>query len=161
MSMMYKVLIKGQEIIVTQEDIDNLDVSFDKNNNIYQVLKDGKSFRLSQIGTGDNGKIQQLQINNLNIEAKILDQLDQQVESMGLSDIDEHKSKNVIAPMPGLILDIMCSEGEEIEEGKSLLILEAMKMENVIKAEGSGTISKIHKSIGNTVDKGQLIIEII
>ena len=159
--MMYKVLIKDQEIIVTQEDLDNLDVSFNKNKGVYQVLKNGKSHQIYHIEQSIGGKKQILQVNDLNIDALILNPLDQQVESMGLSNIDEHKSKNIHAPMPGLILDIMCKEGEEIEEGNSLLILEAMKMENVIKAEGSGTIFKVHKAVGETVEKGQLIIEIV
>lgn len=159
--MMYKVLIKGQEIDVTQEDLDNLNVSFDSNNARFQILENGKSHHITPISHENHGKVQRLQINNLNMEATILDPLDQQIESMGLSSLDDQKSNNVIAPMPGLILDIMCEEGEEVEEGKSLLILEAMKMENVIKAEGSGTISKIHKSKDETVEKGQLIIEII
>jgi biotin carboxyl carrier protein len=159
--MMYKVLIKDQEIIVTKEDIANLDVSFDKTKGVYQILKDGISHHISHLEQSDGGKTQILQVNDLNIQATILNPLDQQVESMGLSDIDDQKSKSIHAPMPGLILDIMCKEGEEIEEGNSLLILEAMKMENVIKAEGAGTIFKIHKAVGETVEKGQLIIEIV
>ena len=158
---MYKVLIKDQEIIVTQEDIDNLDVSFDKNHGVYQVLKNGKAFKINHIEQSIEGKQQSLQVNDLNIDAVILNPLDQQVESMGLSNIDDQKSNSIHAPMPGLILDIMCAEGDEIEEGNSLLILEAMKMENVIKAEGSGTIFKVHKAVGETVEKGQLIIEIV
>jgi biotin carboxyl carrier protein len=158
---MYKVLIKDQEIIVTKEDLDNLDISFDQNLGVYQVLKNGKSHQIIHLEQKAGGKQQILQVNDLNFEATILNPLDQQVEFMGLSNIDEQKSNNINAPMPGLILDIMCKEGDEIEEGKSLLILEAMKMENVIKAEGAGTIFKIHKAVGDTVEKGQLIIEIV
>lgn len=157
---MYKVIIKGQEFTVTEQDLDNLDVSFDKNTKTYQILDEGKSYKVSHLDERSHGKIQELQINDLKMEAAILDPLDQLVDSMGLSKLDEHKSKNIMAPMPGLILDIMCKEGDHIEEGNSLLILEAMKMENVIKAEGSGTIGKIHNEIGNSVEKGQLIIEI-
>ena len=146
--------------MVTQEDLDQLDVSFDNKNASHQILQNGVSYKINHLNANNNGKTQHLQINNLNIEATILDQLDQQVESMGLSKMDESKSKNILAPMPGLILDIMCKEGDEVEEGKSLLILEAMKMENVIKAEGSGIIEKIHNAVGDSVEKGQLIIEI-
>jgi len=158
--MMYKVLIKGQEILVSQEDLDNLNVSFDKKNDIYQVLEEGKSHQIAKISQSSQSKFQVLRINDLNMELSILDPLDQQVELMGLSQIDKQKSKNVSAPMPGIILDILCQEDEEIEEGKSLLILEAMKMENVIKAEGGGKIVKIYKEKGETVEKGELIIEI-
>ena len=160
-SNMYKVIIEGQEILVGQEDIDSLDVSFDKKNGLYHILRNGKSYRLNPLSATDNGKSQVLEINDLNIQTEILNPLDQQIESMGLTILEETKSKDIKAPMPGLILDIMCQEGEEIEEGKSLLILEAMKMENVIKAEGSGTIQKINKTKGETVEKGELIIEII
>lgn len=158
--MMYKVLIKDQEIIVTQKDLDNLDVSFDKRRGIYQILNDDKAYRILSTGSTNQGKNQSLQINDINIDVKIMDALDQQVDSMGLSVIDDSRSNNINAPMPGLILDIMCQEGDEIEEGTSLLILEAMKMENVIKAAGSGVITKIHHSKGDAVEKGQLIIEI-
>ncbi|MDF1695025.1 MAG: acetyl-CoA carboxylase biotin carboxyl carrier protein subunit [Saprospiraceae bacterium] len=157
---MYKVLIKNQEIEVSQKDLDELNISFDNRNNCFQILKDGKSHRIYPIDSSKNGKSQRMMVDDLDIETVILDHLDQQVESMGLSDIDDHKSMNITAPMPGLILDIMCEEGEEIEAGKSILILEAMKMENVIKAEGNGTIVKIHNSVGESVEKGQLIIEI-
>ena len=158
--MMYKVIIDNQEIEVTQEDLDQLDLSYDKKTNNYQVLRNGKSHRINTIETGQDGKYQRILIDNLDIKTTVLDPLDQLVDSMGLSDLDEHKSKNIAAPMPGLILEILCQEGDEVEEGKSLLILEAMKMENVIKAEGTGKIVKLHKSIGDSVDKGQLIIEI-
>jgi len=156
---MYKVLIEDQEIIVTKDDLKDLDLSYNQESDTFHVLKDGISYKITT-PTNEYGKSQELQINHWNMEVKIMDTLDQQIDSMGLSTVEESKSKNIIAPMPGLILDLMCKEGDEIEEGESLLILEAMKMENVIKAEGSGTIGKIHKVIGNTVEKGQLIIEI-
>jgi biotin carboxyl carrier protein len=158
---MYKVLIKGQEIEVTKEDIQNLDISFNKDQAVYQVLENGIAYNISHVTLDPTGKNQLLRINDLNLELSILNLLDQQVDSMGLANIQEQKSNNIFAPMPGLILNIMCKEGDEVHEGTSLLILEAMKMENVIKAEGSGIIGKIHKSVGETVEKGQLILEII
>ena len=158
--MMYKVLIKGQEIEVSQEDLDKIDINYDSEQGIYHILDNGQSFKLEVLSADNQGKTQKILINNWKIETQIMDKLDQQVDSMGLSKMDDNKSNDVFAPMPGLILDIMCKEGDQIHEGDSLLILEAMKMENVIKAEGSGTIAKIHKETGNSVDKGQLIIEI-
>jgi len=120
---MYKVLIEGQEFNVTEQDLQKLDVVFDKNNDSYQVLSDGNSYNIELISKSDQNKVQSLQVNDLNIVTKIMDVLDQQVDSMGLSTIDAHKSNDIFAPMPGLILDILCEEGEEVEEGKSLLIL--------------------------------------
>ena len=61
--------------------------------------------------------------------------------------------------MPGLVLDIPVEVGQEVEKGEGVLILEAMKMENVIKSAGVGTIKAIHIKQGEAVEKGQLLIE--
>ena len=61
--------------------------------------------------------------------------------------------------MPGLIIDILVKEGQAIQKGDQLLILEAMKMENVIKAEGEGIVKSILTEKSKAVDKGQVIIE--
>ena len=61
--------------------------------------------------------------------------------------------------MPGRVLKIFVKEGEEIQIGDNVLSLEAMKMENILKADGVGTVSKITISEGDVVDKGAVLIE--
>ncbi len=61
--------------------------------------------------------------------------------------------------MPGLLLDIKVQEGQEVQKGEILLILEAMKMENVIKAPTDARIKHIKVQKGQTVEKNQLLIE--
>lgn len=78
---------------------------------------------------------------------------------MGLSVVASTKLDNIKAPMPGLIIDIMVKEGQSIEKGTPLLILEAMKMENVLKADGEGIVKSIEIIKGQAVDKGQILIE--
>jgi biotin carboxyl carrier protein len=63
------------------------------------------------------------------------------------------------APMPGLVIEYFVKEGDEVQAGDKLMILEAMKMENVIKATGEGKIKKLVVTKGNTVEKNQLLIE--
>ncbi|MCL4147810.1 UNVERIFIED_CONTAM: hypothetical protein GTU68_000861 [Idotea baltica] len=60
--------------------------------------------------------------------------------------------------MPGLVLEIMVEVGQFVAVGDALLILEAMKMENVIKAQGEGVIKDIVVKQGAAVEKGQLLI---
>jgi len=79
--------------------------------------------------------------------------------SMGLSVVASQKLSSVKAPMPGLVLDIMVEPGQEVAEGDSLLILEAMKMENVLKATGEGVVKSIEITKGAAVEKGQILIE--
>lgn len=65
----------------------------------------------------------------------------------------------VQAPMPGKILEVFVEEGSNIQKGEPILILEAMKMQNEILAESSGTIDKIHVKAESSVMKDDLLIE--
>ena len=67
---------------------------------------------------------------------------------------------DVKAPMPGLILKIRKSVGEKVEQGESVIILEAMKMENDLKAPASGYIEKIFVTEGSAVEKGTTLLSI-
>ncbi len=70
------------------------------------------------------------------------------------------KNESIKAPVPGKILDIFVQPGQTIEQGKPLLILEAMKMQNIINSPVKGVITKISTNIGNTVAKNDMLIEI-
>ena len=61
--------------------------------------------------------------------------------------------------MPGLIVAVNCGVGDMAKPGQPLLIMEAMKMENDIKAPVAGTIKKISVTVGQSVDKGQMLVE--
>lgn len=63
------------------------------------------------------------------------------------------------APMPGLILQVMVAAGEEVKAGQPLVILEAMKMENVIKSPRDGRVRELKAIKGNTVEKGAVLIQ--
>ena len=66
---------------------------------------------------------------------------------------------SIKAPMPGLILDIHVKQGQEVKEDEGLLILEAMKMENVITSPRDGVIKSVNIVKGEAIDKGHLLIE--
>ena len=66
----------------------------------------------------------------------------------------------VTAFMPGTIRDIMVKEGDEVMEGDNLLILEAMKMNNLIKSPLNGKVTKIHVIGNDKVSKNQLLVEV-
>jgi len=155
---MYIVKIDGEDIVVTQNDLKALDTSVIDGR--HHILENNKSYKVSKINTGDNPKTGTISINEKEFDFQILDQYDQVVSKMGLDVVATQKVTDIIAPMPGLILDIMIAEGDAIQEGDSILILEAMKMENVIKAEGEGIIKSINHKVGDTVEKGACIIEI-
>ncbi|GAH94020.1 unnamed protein product, partial [marine sediment metagenome] len=68
--------------------------------------------------------------------------------------------EEVVAPMPGKVLQLKVSEGDSVKEGDTLLILEAMKMENEIIANASGSIKKIIAAVNDMVDTGDVLMVI-
>lgn len=67
--------------------------------------------------------------------------------------------KNVLCPMPGLVVSIAVAEGQEVKAGETLAVVEAMKMENVLRAERDGTVKKIHAKKGDSLAVDQVILE--
>lgn len=93
------------------------------------------------------------------LELKLKNEIDLLLEKMGFANANKNKANTIKAPMPGMILNIMVAENQEIETGSQVLILEAMKMENVLKAPGSGKVKKIYVEKGSKVEKNQVLIE--
>lgn len=69
-------------------------------------------------------------------------------------------SSTIPAPLPGLILEVMVREGDTVKAGQSLLVMEAMKMENQIQAPFDGTVKKIFVQKGANISEGDKLIEI-
>lgn len=69
-------------------------------------------------------------------------------------------AETVEAPMPGTILDIKVSQGDEVQEGQVLLVLEAMKMENEIVAPRAGKVAAVNTTTGAAVDAGDALISL-
>ena len=65
---------------------------------------------------------------------------------------------DVKAVMPGVVVDVLVAEGDEVEEGQALLILEAMKMQNEIGAPGDGIVKALHTSAGDAVGAGDKLV---
>lgn len=68
--------------------------------------------------------------------------------------------RNICAPLPGTIIDIKVKVGDQVKEGDTLLILEAMKMQNNIEAEASGQVTAIHVKPGDSVMEGTALVTI-
>lgn len=82
------------------------------------------------------------------------------LERMGFKSGDKKAQGNLKAPMPGKIIRITKAVGDEVTTGEALVILEAMKMENELKAPVSGTLETIHVEAGQSVEKNTILLEI-
>lgn len=125
----------------------------------FHIIQNNLSYNAEVLGTNYNEKVFELKINGVIYEVKLEDEYDQLVKRLGLSVVTHQVVKDINAPMPGLVLEVSVEAGQEVEEGTPLLILEAMKMENVIKAPGTGVVKRVNVSKGEAVDKNHLLIE--
>ena len=105
----------------------------------------------TQIRFNINGYPVQLHIKN---EQALL------LETLGMKPELEQSTKDIKAPMPGKVLSIEVEEGNQVQEGETILVLEAMKMENEIKSPIQGRIKTIQVELGQTIDKQTLLVEL-
>ncbi|MFT7029795.1 MAG: biotin carboxyl carrier protein [Marinoscillum sp.] len=124
--------------------------------NIFEIRRESKLYQLVIVSREPDYVT--LNINGHQITVSVKDDLAQMLDKLGIEDDAKTELKEILAPMPGLILDIPITEGQEIAEKQTVLILEAMKMENIIKSPIASIVKKIHVTKGQNVEKNQVLI---
>lgn len=152
----YTVNIGESSYDLSTEEIHNLDL-VDSGRSVH-ILEGPRSQQAKLVSFDLNTKTVIINIGGKEIEATIKDEFDQLVDRLGFTSESVLVIKDINAPMPGLVLDILINVGDTVEVGSQLIILEAMKMENVLKSQGEGVIKEIKVNKGEAVEKGQLLI---
>ncbi|MDX1278467.1 acetyl-CoA carboxylase biotin carboxyl carrier protein subunit [Oceanihabitans sediminis] len=155
----YKVSVNNAEALeISSEEVSKLDaikIAASK----FHILQDNISYKAEITEANFNNKTYQVKVNNNTYNVAIFNELDSLIKEMGFEIGTAKKVNEIKAPMPGLILEINVKVGQEVKEDDALLILEAMKMENVLSSPRDGIIKSISVSKNDTVDKGELLIE--
>ena len=125
----------------------------------FHVIKKNKSFDVEIEKADFNNREYVVNVNSNSYRVKISNEIDLLIKEMGFTIGSSIIANTIKAPMPGIILSINVEENQEVKEGETLLILEAMKMENAICAPKDGVIKSIFAKSGETVEKGELLIE--
>ncbi|WP_297792536.1 acetyl-CoA carboxylase biotin carboxyl carrier protein subunit [uncultured Eudoraea sp.] len=155
----FKVVVDGSlDYKITTEDISKID-ALKTSPNSYHILKENKSFTAQVLDKDFYQKKYTISINNSSYDVVISDSLDLLINDMGFALSSSKDIDSIAAPMPGLILDVHVRIGQAVNEDDPLLILEAMKMENVITSPRDGIIKSISIKKGDAVDKNKLLIE--
>ncbi len=141
----------GSNPALSMVPVDENTLSIIFNNKVYEVTCESADI---------NSKDFQLRVNGAFHSVNLHDELDILIREMGMKIVSKRVSDNIISPMPGLLRQVNVQVGDTLEAGQAVLILEAMKMENILKAAGNGIVKEIHASPGQTVEKGQLLITI-
>jgi biotin carboxyl carrier protein len=130
----------------------------DIGNKLAHVIVGNRSFDVEVLEENAAEKKMVIKINSREFTVSIHDRFDTLLHQLGFDKAASSPVEHIKAPMPGLVLKLLVKEDQQVEKGDSLLILEAMKMENIIKSPVSGTIKKISVSEGDKLEKNQVII---
>lgn len=130
-------------------------------------LKDGsfhaiinhKNYSVEIIESNSAAKTVTLAVNGKEYTVQLKDQYDELLHRLGMDTAGIHKVNDLKAPMPGLVVNILVKEGQQVNTGDALLTLEAMKMENVLKATGTGTVAAIKVKPKQAVEKNEILIQ--
>jgi biotin carboxyl carrier protein len=138
-------------------DVDNVIIN-DSDADNQHVLDNNKSKLVSVKEVNHELKRYQIQIDGRIYHVHISDTVDQQVLSMNLKSKKSNQLKELRAPMPGLVRQVNVQVGDQVDAGDSLFILEAMKMENLLKSPVNGTVSDLFVKPGESVEKNQILL---
>ncbi|MGB0427588.1 MAG: biotin/lipoyl-containing protein [Flavobacteriales bacterium] len=125
----------------------------------FHIIRNHKGYQVEVIELDKTAKTARIQVNGNVYDVELKDKFDTLLEQLGMSSMAAKKDNDYKAQMPGLIIDIRVQVGDEVKKGDPLLVLEAMKMENIIKSPSDQTIKSIKVEIGQAVEKKQLLIE--
>lgn len=126
----------------------------------YHLIINQKSFTVEVEESNIAEKKHLLRINGKKFDVQLRDRFDDLLHELGMDAMKSQKVSDLKAPMPGLVVDIPVVEGQEVKKGDTLLILEAMKMENTLKATTDVTVKKIVVKKGQAVDKNTVLINL-
>ncbi|GAB2696122.1 acetyl-CoA carboxylase biotin carboxyl carrier protein subunit [Mucilaginibacter koreensis] len=125
----------------------------------YHVIHQHKSYQAEVVEFDAAAKTASIKVNGRIYQIVAKDQFDALLEQLGMSNLNSAKVSELKAPMPGLVLKIFVQEGSEVKKGDNLFVLEAMKMENIIKAPADVTVKAIKIAPQDKVEKGQVLLQ--
>lgn len=164
---MYKITVNEANILATevkngQTFVDGKLKEWDMSqlsDHQFQIIKDDIVYNAELVSINNDRKLLTVKLNDKLVVLEVKDAMDLLLEKLGIEHKGESVVKDIKAPMPGLIIDINLTAGQDVKKGDTLLILEAMKMENVIKSPADGVITKVHIKKGDSVEKNQILVE--
>lgn len=152
----FEVDRKGDTLLVNDSTI-NADIK-QLNDLLYHIINENGSYNAEVVSFDREAKTAEIKVNNNIYTIAAKDQFDVLLDKMGLSNLMTAKVSEIKAPMPGLVLKVLVEEGAEVKKGENLFVLEAMKMENIIKAPADVTVKIIKIKPGDKVEKGQILM---
>lgn len=125
---------------------------------VYSLLLDGRSYE-AYVYPSDS--LWQVLLRGRSFPARVEDEREKLLRVASQGEVGERSEFTLKAPMPGLVISVLVAEGQAIQKGEVLLILESMKMQNELKATRAGTITRVRVQPGETVEQHQGLLTIV
>ncbi|HRJ56325.1 MAG TPA: biotin/lipoyl-binding protein [Anaerolineales bacterium] len=124
---------------------------------VYSLILDGKSYE-SYVYEADNDW--QVLLHGRQFQVKVEDEREKRLRAAAGGGVAEGGEFHLKAPMPGLVVAVPVTEGQEVKKGQVLVILESMKMQNELKSPRDGVIDRIKVKAGESVEQKQTLLNI-
>lgn len=154
---LYKLIVSGHEFFLSAEDLARANI-ISTSPTQYHLIQHHQTANAVIIPGSRYNKLE-VEVDGEFFEVEIKDALQQQLEKMGFDKVSGSLLKEIKAPMPGLVVQVSVTEGQQVDTGDKLMTLEAMKMENSITVKSPVIIKKIWVTGGQAVEKGQVLME--
>ena len=162
---MQEVIIQGRTYITKPEvggklvevngklkEIDCVDLGQGR----FNMIMDGASISIEVVDWNENNPL--IKVNGEVYAPVVKSETDLLLERLRMNIKAKKEIKVLKAPMPGLVLDFRVKPGDEVVEGQALVVLEAMKMENILKSPSNATVKSLHVAKGDAIDKNVILI---
>jgi biotin carboxyl carrier protein len=138
-------------------DVGTADFAVLPGTTVRHLLLDGHSIPVVQQRAGDGWD---LIVNGWPLHAEVVDERTRAIRAMTARSGVATGPRPVKAPMPGLIVRVEVQPGDRVRAGQGVVVMEAMKMENELKAESDAVVARIHAQPGQAVEKGMVLVEL-
>jgi biotin carboxyl carrier protein len=126
--------------------------------NTFHIIHNGKSYNAELVSINRDDKTCTVKVGTNIYSMKMTNQYDELLHQLGMDNLKNTKISDVKSPMPGLVIRLLVAEGDLVEKGGNLFVLEAMKMENIIKSSSDVKIKSVKVKAGDKVEKNQVVM---
>ncbi len=164
---MYKITINDKKTLTSENGVDgsylidgismNPDI-IQIREGVFHILLENKSYNAEVLKHDPVEKCFHIRVNNNTYKIAVKDRYDELLKALGMDTAATGKATDLKAPMPGLVVEVAVTEGQEVKKGDKLVVLEAMKMENILKASADAVVKKVRAVKGKTVEKNEVLV---
>ena len=124
-----------------------------------RMLTIGEEVHHVQLRPGESRGRYTLWVDGFRFEVEAMDERTRAIRELSAATAKPAGPAPLVAPMPGMIVRVNVGAGDEVHAGQGMVVMEAMKMENELRAATGGTVKRVHVAPGTAVEKGALLLE--